>query len=69
MIGTIYTYDICWAWLENDVDMSEILAEYFDEYSTSFDDVVKDVIWVLWDIYPHGKLCRNAVSDYVSLLL
>ena len=64
---TIYTYDICWVWLEDDIDLPALMTEY--EYSKSFDDLLKDIIWDLWDVYPHGKLCRDAVADYVSLLL
>ena len=64
-------YEKTWEWLEDTIDIPDILAEYMDEYIgvSSFDDFLQEIIWDLWDKYPHGKLSLDAVADFVSLFL
>ena len=67
-------YESTWEWLEDTIDVPDILCEYIDEYGDfeiSFDDFLQDIIWDLWDRYPkiYGKLSIDAVADFVSLFL
>ena len=65
-------YEATWAWLEDNIDIPDILADIIAEYKvdeSSFDDLMVHIIWSLWGRYPYGELCDDAVADFVTLLL